>query len=278
MKFVKSISLILLFAIFGINGVFAQNDDSNSNGQTSNSLENKDDRIVPNEDYFPYPSYTYLNIEKQHITFYQPTFKEQVEQLAEEQWIADYILQDAYITVFGSFGGTSEFFDQYPYDTDFPEWMGYAYICNSSFWETLSSKRRHGDQLATILTQAYTASCSSDFNSESYRIFSLIHPKSKNQDEQDEIEAFVIPLKGIRIPRDILEVVISRAQDLIDDKSREYVTALQIRDLIYNRVSGLCGQLLDYYTKYPDNYRNNSQNSHKKLFCEEFRDDDEQKL
>ena len=108
--------------------------------------------------------------------------------------------------------------------------------------------------------------------------FPLLHPKSINQDEQDEIEAFVIPLKDIRIPRDILEVAISQTQDLIDDRGSEYMTALQIRDLVYNRISGVCRQLLGYYTKYPDNYRNNPQNSYKKLLCEEFGDDSEQEF
>ena len=231
-RFIKSVSLVLLFAIFGTSGAFAQDDGPIKSLETSdpsslikpidpsklNDLLKPVDSseldaflekyVRPYENEYPYtsshnreypliedpwPDYINIPIEKGYIEATweveriplpvsepQFTWSNAHHQVSEN--IVDEVLDlsndtDVYIVVFGNFGGASQIFEKYPYDTDFPEWVASAYICNSSFRETLSGNRRHGDQVATFLSQAYTTNCHSDFNPESDRIFSFTSSK-----------------------------------------------------------------------------------------------------
>ena len=270
-RFIKSISLILLFAIFGINGVFAQDQDDAkpliSDGVPkdfyNNLLERQDNRMItirfspPIMEPMPsildslngkYEEYQLPQQEGLFISFPEQTFT--ISKDLEENLINNIrdldnnfthnILKDAYVVVFGDFDGESQFFEQYPYDTDFPEWMEYSYTCSSSFWNNLERRYYYNDQLNYFLVnqQLANAPCSDNNHEDDYYIFSLFHPTSRVQD-QSEIDTFIIPLKGVMRSRASLLEAISQAQNSLDDAdSGEYMTVpLQIRDLIDSYLS-----------------------------------------
>ena len=193
MKFVKSISLILLFAIFGINGVFAQDQDD-------------------------------------------------VKPLILEGFSKDLmynIWKDAYVVVFRGFAEVEEkaFFDQYPYDVEFPKGIEYTPQCDHLFSEAENLSSERGPFVLTTYQAGFflniNTNCSDSINS--LNIFPLFHPTSR---DQDEVEAFVIPLKDVRRSRARLLEATSEVQNALDAAdSNEYARAVQIRDLIESYLS-----------------------------------------
>ena len=188
MKFVKSISLILLFTIFGINGVFAQDQDD----------------VKP---------------------FILEGFS---KDLMYNIW------KDAYVVVFRGFAEVEEkaFFDQYPYDVEFPEGIEYTPQCDHLFSEIVNLSSERGPFVLATYQAGFllniNTNCSDSINSPN--IFPLIHPTLRNQ---DGLEAFVIHLKDIMRSQPSLLETISEAQNALNNASSdEYTTALQIRSLI----------------------------------------------
>ena len=274
MKFVKSISLILLFAIFGINGVFAQNNKPSSNWPTLGDKDKlriiikekpelqipamepipqlldptiapflkKEDRFQPEstpdiyapEDLFITYRAPMTSEEIGLKNYYQPR-PEDYSFITYQKPLGDqYLLlniEDAYLVVFGRFGGEGQFFDQYPYDTDFPEEIKYSPLCNYGLWDII--ERSYLLDLITGQADFNKQMNCTEFNG--LNAFFLFHPTSR---DQDEVEAFVIPLKDVRRSRARLLEATSEVQNALDAAdSNEYARAVQIRDLMESYLS-----------------------------------------
>ena len=243
MKFIKLISLVALLVICGTSQLFAQvnkpyNPDALIKLVDPSELKDFMKLVDPSQlddlmKAYPYVDhgreYIYADPERYFLTLTeeQPALKNLKEQLPLPlvNLYVD-ILDDVYITVFGVFSGEDKFFDQYPYDTDFPEGVQSGFVCNPSFWKSLDSSNLH--HLSPIFTQFGDNNiiCGPDTRNS----FALIHRTALRN--QSEVDAFVIPLKGIRRSRSALRRAISKAQDSLDTNGDEYTTALEIRSLI----------------------------------------------
>ena len=264
MKFVKSISLVMLFSILGISGAFAQNNESSSDFERTWRLLNrinKDNWVIIEEPEelppVPVMKPIPLIIDHSDIAFVKERYEHQpapqdpfatYQKPFSEHFIKSYqgeedkglftynMLEDVYVVVFGDFGGEEQFFDQYQqyaYNRDVLgdvlAWMKHTYTCNSSIWINL--ERRHG-YLEFLINQHANTTCPNDTVEahQNYQIFPLFHPTAQNQ---DETEVFIIPLRGIRHSQAILLEAISDAQSSLNNaNNNEYTTALQIRNLI----------------------------------------------
>lgn len=142
------------------------------------------------------------------------------------------IQQDTYyVVVFGNFGGESQFFNQYPYETNFPEEIQHSFFCSQSLWNSLLPLNFN----TFIDFIDINTICSSNIND--YDIYALFHPTSISE---DEVEVFVIPVtyyyaEGTN--RSLMQMSmqnrILRVQEHLNmTGSDAYTTALEIRLLI----------------------------------------------
>ena len=218
MKLIKLMSLILLVIICGTSGAFAQN--------ASNTMQELIG--LPNLEYLNNNSQNVLNAYERLGTLNDNLKLEEAREAYEESRSnfldTTHIVEDAYLLVFGNFGGEELFFDQYfdryPYDTNtlVPEGIQTDFVCYDTFWSTLNvtySPRR----------TAYDSTCNPN---ENHNLLSLFHLVLR------DTEVFVIPFRG-RFSLDILRLAVSMVQADMRH-SDEYQTALQIKSSI-----------LDYY-------------------------------
>ncbi len=219
MKFVKLMSLILLFIICGTSGVFAQN--------TSKPMQRELIGLL-NLEYPNNNSQSLLNIYEEVRRWTVNLKLEEAREAYEESRsnVLDntHTVEDAYLLVFGNFGGEEPFFDQYfdryPHDTNIlvPEGIQTDFVCYETFWSTLNVTYfpRRTD---------YDSTCNPN---ENHNLLSLFHSVLR------DTEVFVIPFRG-RFSLDILRLAVSMVQADMRH-SDEYQTALQIKSSI-----------LDYY-------------------------------
>lgn len=130
-----------------------------------------------------------------------------------------------YIVVFGNFGGESQFFNQYPYNRDFPEGIQNNIICSQSFWTNPMIDDFWSFIRSTIIIPNVSCGDDIDYNS----VYVLFHPTLRNG---NGVEVFVIPITysdDRNIPQWSMTNVVLMVQILLLDTDG---TALEIRRLI----------------------------------------------
>ena len=225
MKFIKSISLAVLFTIYGISGAFAQDDNPDSLIEPKPVDLSELSRLLKPLGMEPYPfikqpDLRIINSMEKNYTY--PTLENDFKYLTHE------IVGDAYVLVFGNFGGEEQFFDGYLHDRDFPEGVQYSMICDPLFWE---GDKEDINYLSRSGFLDQEANCS-EFDGRN--VFPLIHTTSQD----DRVEFFVIPLIEVRRSRSRVMGAVSEVQELLDAaESGEYMTAFRIRQLIDDQLT-----------------------------------------
>ncbi len=224
MKFVKLMSLILLVIICGTSGAFAQNSSLTHQIYESWTIDPKLEKMFEG-----YETSWTINPELEarlqpyetSWTVIDPRFEGYKYNLIDN----NSTVEDAYVAVFGNFGGKEILYP--PYDVDLPDEMrGIPIVCHVSFWVNLNEG--YSPNLGPFFTEIHT--CPSDII-ESYEVFSLFHPISHSQ---NGVGYFVIPLKDIGLSQDVLEdaILMEQAELISSIESDEYMTPREIKTLI----------------------------------------------